>query len=537
MNGIDRERLRRNFWDEQEHNRKRIPFLLLPLIAVYLLLFVGLILISAIFAPQLLILFLQPTAWPWIAGVSLIVATGHFIYARSVALTRIRDFLKAEPPDPMDRYHRRLVNVVEEMCLAGGLSIPEIRVLPSFALNALALADRRPATLYVTEGIVSTFTRDELQAVVAHALCHVETGDARTGTLVVALAYAIGYLLSSEKHIDEQKELLKDDPHALGFAIMTAILSFFISILISALSSVVGRSRKDLADAFAVQLTRNPDALASALLRMDRARGVGLGLDANVWGILCVAPPAYSPIDRRSGMMADLFALHPPLEARIHKISGKIPAHFERAERKRRADASPRQPEERYNVFRDNVWLGPFRLHELTALAWITPETWICPEGEEKVNLATTAPWFLNRRNGGSQEGVATAGVCPSCSGGLVEEYYEGVPIRRCSNCAAALLDRRGLQKIILREENQISADAGDAHVRLVAEIAQTKRPGSEIIAEASEREGERACPDCGRAMEKRFYSLARPVVMDECPVCATIHLDHGELEAVQAAG
>ena len=112
-------------------------------------------------------------------AVSTLIAVFHYLDARRFGAAAILKRLAAAPPEAADRYHQQFADTVEEMRLGCGLPRVDAYVIPSFAVNSMALveADGTPAVA-VTEGLLADLTRDELQAVSAHELAHISRGDA-----------------------------------------------------------------------------------------------------------------------------------------------------------------------------------------------------------------------------------------------------------------------------------------------------------------------------------------------------------------------
>jgi Zn-dependent protease with chaperone function len=217
------------------------------------------------------------------------------------------------PADTTDPRLRRLRNVVEEMAIAAGVSVPEVYVLPNEdQINAFAAGfSPADAAIAVTDGALERLNRDELQGVIAHEFSHVVNGDMRLnirlmGMLfgILALAIAGRVLLSLRGGSGRNNPL-----PILGLAlIMVGYLGVFFGRMIKA---AVSRQREHLADASAVQYTRQTAGLAGALkkigglgsrLRSDRAEDVSHMLFGEGF------------------LFGSLFATHPPLVKRIQTL-------------------------------------------------------------------------------------------------------------------------------------------------------------------------------------------------------------------------
>lgn len=165
--------------------------------------------------------------------------------------------------------HPQLVNVVEEMAIAAGLPLPKIYLIDSHASNAFATG-RSPAkaSIAVTSGLLENLNREELQAVVAHEMAHIKNFDTRFAILMAVMVGSIAllcdafwrmlrYARRSSSRAAGQAQLV-----VLCAAVVLSLLAPFMAKLIQLAMS---RKREHLADNTAVELTRNPLALANAL--------------------------------------------------------------------------------------------------------------------------------------------------------------------------------------------------------------------------------------------------------------------------------
>ncbi len=222
-----------------------------------------------------------------------------------------------------DPAERRLLNVVEEMSLAARLPRPGVYVLDhEKSLNAFA-ASRKPedAAIGITAGALAAFDRDELQALVGHEFSHLLNGDTALNTRLLAWLHGLHAPTMFAKHM-LRGEKRSFDPRALVAWPLIAGL-FLIgcvgTLLGRALQAMISRRREQLADASAVQYTRNPQALQSVLLKVagcsDAAR-----LDAR--GATAAAHMMFSAVDLGwiSKLGGPVFATHPPLLERVRAL-------------------------------------------------------------------------------------------------------------------------------------------------------------------------------------------------------------------------
>lgn len=228
-------------------------------------------------------------------------------------------------PGSGDPAERRVLNVVEEMAIASGLRVPPVYVMDDRSINAFAAGNsEKDAVIGVTRGCIEQLSRDELQGVIAHEFSHVFHRDMRLNMRLVAwlggiLAVSLVGRMLLRAAANSRPSRGKGDGRAvmlgIGVALfLVGIVGYFFGRLIQC---AVSRQREYLADASAVQYTRNPEGIAGALEKI--AAGAGSRL---------AAPSAaeFSHFLFCDGV-ASLFATHPPVRNRIARIrGGRLPA-------------------------------------------------------------------------------------------------------------------------------------------------------------------------------------------------------------------
>ena len=223
-------------------------------------------------------------------------------------------------PGSADPDERRVLNVVEEMAIASGVRVPPVYIMEDATINAFAAGNsEKDAVIGVTRGCIHELSRDELQGVMAHEFSHVFHRDMRLNMRLVGwlggifAVSMIGRIMLNSMRFSRPSRG-KNDGRALVLALgvglfIIGIVGYFFGRIIQA---AVSRQREFLADASAVQYTRNPDGIAGALEKI--ARGAGSRLEAP-------AAAEFSHFLFASGI-ASLFSTHPPLEERIKRIRG-----------------------------------------------------------------------------------------------------------------------------------------------------------------------------------------------------------------------
>jgi len=274
----------------------------------------------------------DPTVFKIVAGATILVvggsSIGKILSLRSGGGTVARS-VGGRPLDPAttDTHERRLRNVVEEMAIASGVPVPEIYVLDhERGINAFA-AGFTPddAAVAVTRGCLEKLNRDELQGVVAHEFSHILNGDMRLNIHLIGLVYGLLVLSIIGQGILRMSVRTGGGRRSNGdrkgggvFAIIALglilLCAGWIGVLFGRLlQSAVSRQREFLADAAAVQFTRNPDGLAGALRKIG-ARGSRVQHEHSQ----DVAHLFFASALTMS--WAGMFATHPPIEERIRAL-------------------------------------------------------------------------------------------------------------------------------------------------------------------------------------------------------------------------
>ena len=237
--------------------------------------------------------------------------------------------------DPVNNDEKRLVNVVEEMSIAGGLPRPRIWIVPDEDPNAFATGrDPTGAHVAVTAGLLTQLDRDELQAVIAHELGHVKNLDVRLMTLLAALVGSValvgdfmgrmmrggGRVRAGSLGGGRSRGGKKGGNPVLIVVLVLWVLSWLLAPLVTRLLALgVSRKREYLADAMSAQFTRNPAALASALHKIEHSAAPTKAIKRGS-AHLCIADPLGRRLTNREGYFAELFGTHPPMAIRVAKL-------------------------------------------------------------------------------------------------------------------------------------------------------------------------------------------------------------------------
>jgi Zn-dependent protease with chaperone function len=222
--------------------------------------------------------------------------------------------------DGSDPLQRRLVNVVEEIALASGVPVPEIFVLEQEAgINAFAAGmNHSNAAITVTRGALERLDRAELQGVIAHEFSHVLNGDMRLNQQLIGLSFGILVLSLMGRWLLRSSRYARRGKNSGGVAAALLIgvaltLIGAIGVLCSRLiKAAVSRQREALADASAVQFTREPQGLAGALKKIAGFGGRITSVETE--------EVAHMLFERGSRRFSGWFATHPPLLERIQAL-------------------------------------------------------------------------------------------------------------------------------------------------------------------------------------------------------------------------
>lgn len=275
------------------------------------------------------------------AGVSVVVLAGSLykIMALSAGGKAVAESLGGQliPRNAQDLNQRKLLNVVEEMAIASGTPAPPVYLLANEpGINAFAAGfSPRDAIIGVTQGAIEHLSREQLQGVIAHEFSHIFNGDMRlnirlmgalNGILILGiLGY---YLLYSTSLSGRRRSNDKSGAAILALAVGLMVIGFAGTFFGGLIKATVSRQREYLADASAVQFTRNPNGIAGALKRIG---GLESGSRVENPGAAEVSHAFFA--QGISGFMQMLSATHPPLAKRILRIDPSWDGKFDSSDR------------------------------------------------------------------------------------------------------------------------------------------------------------------------------------------------------------
>ncbi|WP_150286402.1 M48 family metallopeptidase [Rhabdaerophilum calidifontis] len=218
----------------------------------------------------------------------------------------------------------RLYRLTENLCISRGMTVPRLQILETPALNAFASGvNENQYTVTVTSGLLEALDDAELEGVIAHELTHIRNGDVRLMIVAVLIAGVVSFfgemLVRSRLRFgggsgDDDRGSGRGLAVVVGIAIL--LLAWLFAVLIR---FALSRSREYLADAGAVELTKNPDALISALLKISGRADI----DGVPSGIMDMC------IENDPDDFADIFSTHPSIAKRLNALQayagGRVP--------------------------------------------------------------------------------------------------------------------------------------------------------------------------------------------------------------------
>ncbi|MDX8407014.1 MAG: M48 family metallopeptidase, partial [Mariprofundaceae bacterium] len=341
-----------DFFGQQEQARKHTTWLVLIFAAavVTIILAVYLAVVSGLFFAQFFqgqqSYFTVETLWDpqlfaWTTGIALLMVGSGSLY-RTLQLKKgggaaVAEMLGGErvPSATSDPLVRRMLNITEEMAIASGVPVPPVYLLQQSGINAFAAGfSSSDAVIAVTRGALELLNRDELQGVIAHEFSHILNGDTRLKMRLMGLLFGItlisdaGILLMTSRHSVRYSISRRErgvHPALLIIGMLLFLVGTIGAVFADMIKRAVSRQREFLADAAAVQFTRNPLGIANALKVIggykegSRIRHAGAEQASHF----------FFGNARQSWRTKDWWATHPPLSERIRRLDpsfkGDIP--------------------------------------------------------------------------------------------------------------------------------------------------------------------------------------------------------------------
>jgi heat shock protein HtpX len=304
----------------QSNKRRSIALLIGLFFLVYVMTFAGALMAEAFMSGSdsldyIIAAALRDFAYalPWVTIGTLIWMFIAYRFHQSMidAVTGGHEVTRQEQP--------RLYNLLENLCISRGITMPKLKVMDSPALNAFATGlNEKQYSITVTSGLLERLDDPEVEAVLAHELTHIRNGDVRMLVIAVVIAGVLSFVAELTFRLMFQGGMgmrrsssSSDKKGGAAAAIIIAVVLIAVAWILSiVIRFALSRKREYLADAGSVELTKNPDAMITALRKIEN-RGELEGSTSAVME-MCFDNP-------RSGF-ADLFATHPPIDKRVQAI-------------------------------------------------------------------------------------------------------------------------------------------------------------------------------------------------------------------------
>jgi len=254
-----------------------------------------------------------------ISGIALIIAgiMNFFSYYTSdklvMAISGAKQIQKKDNPT--------LFRTIENLSIASGLPLPKIYIIDDTAPNAFATGrDPQHAAIAFTGGILSKLTKMELEGVAAHELSHVGNYDTRLMTIVSILVGTIALAADFFLRISFYSRGDRDDDRGGNavFLVLGLVMAILAPIIATLIQLAISRKREFLADASGTLLTRNPDSLADALLKISSDKEPLEAANKATAHLYIVNPLKNQK--NAIGWFANLFNTHPPIEERVKAL-------------------------------------------------------------------------------------------------------------------------------------------------------------------------------------------------------------------------
>ena len=289
-------------------------------------------------------LIFDPGLFGAVTGGTLLVVICGSLYKISILRSggaRVAEMLggKLIPASTNNFLEKRLLNIVEEMAIASGVPVPPVYLMEEErGINAFAAGfTPEDAVIGITRGSLETLNREELQGVVAHEFSHILNGDMWLDLKLVGFLHGIlliALIGRSILHGSSRSRNNKNSGGAVLFGLALLILGYIGVLFGKLIKSSVSRQREYLADASAVQFTRNPDGLAGALKKIG---GLAAGSLVGHNKAEEISHMFFSNGLRASWL--GLFSTHPPLADRINRLDPAFNGQYPKVQRNQIKDS------------------------------------------------------------------------------------------------------------------------------------------------------------------------------------------------------
>ena len=302
----------------QSNKRRSVALLIGLFFLIYVLVFAGALVAEVLLLGDVPLEFLLRAArydfmlaLPWATGVTFIWILIAYRFHQSMidAVTGASEVSRTEEP--------RLYNLLENLCISRGITTPKLRIADDDALNAFATGlNDKQYSITVTRGLLNALNDAEIEAVLGHELTHIRNGDVRMLVIAVVIAGVISFFGEMVFRIffqgswggSSRSSGSSEKKGGAGAAIVIALALIAVAWLLSfVIRFALSRQREYLADAGSVELTKNPDAMISALRKIEGRGEIASAISAVME--MCIDNP-------REGF-SNIFDTHPSVDKRI----------------------------------------------------------------------------------------------------------------------------------------------------------------------------------------------------------------------------
>jgi heat shock protein HtpX len=220
--------------------------------------------------------------------------------------------------------HPIYTNIVENLASVARIPKPKTYLIPSAALNAFATGrDPEHAAIAVTQGMIDTLTRTELEGVIAHELSHIRNYDTRLMTIVAILVGSIAMILNWSWRLGAHRSGSRDNKEANAIIMVIGMVFIILAPIIASLIQLsISRRREFYADASAAHLTRQPSGLIGALKKIAMHEDIQLETANTATAHLYIDDPV--TVESHGSWMTKMFSTHPPISERIRALEGHV---------------------------------------------------------------------------------------------------------------------------------------------------------------------------------------------------------------------
>ena len=256
---------------------------------------------------------------PWVTGICLV----WFLIAYFSNTAIINASTGSKPLERSD--HKRVYNLVENLCMATNMDMPKINVIEDSSLNAFASGlNRKNFTVTLSRGIINRLNNEELEAVIAHELTHIRNHDVKVLIISIVFVGIFSFLtqILFRALLHGRFRVRSNHNKNSGggiiviilLALVLAAIGYFITIL---MRFAISRNREYMADAGSAEMTKNPWALASALRKISADPYIE-AIKQNDVAQLFID----NPLQKGASFINEIFATHPPIKKRIQVLEG-----------------------------------------------------------------------------------------------------------------------------------------------------------------------------------------------------------------------